>query len=74
MSQQETRQRKEQATDLIPKGILLEARNIVFSCPQDSYEEKLRKLNERVYSSSLGQWVINPRHTSMALDEALKTF
>lgn len=60
--------------DSIPKEVLREARNVVFSFPNDSYEEKLRKLDQRVYGSANIPQVVNPRHVSMALDEALKTF
>ena len=74
MSQKKKRMGKQKATDLIPKSVKLAAQDIVFSCPTDSYEEKLRKINERIYSNPKQVVVLNPRHAVMALDEALKTF
>lgn len=59
--------------DRIPKEVMMVARDVVFSFPNAPYEEKLRKINERVYSTT-NHLVVNPSHTSMALEEALKTF
>jgi hypothetical protein len=74
LHQHKERMKKMKPKDLIPKEVMLEARNVVFSLPHASYEEKLRKIDERVYGSGKFPQVVNPRHISMALDEALKTF
>lgn len=74
MKNQKERLKKVKPIDLIPKEVMAVARDVVFSFPNDPYEEKLRKVNERVYKNRTLPLAINPSHTSLALDEAMKTF
>lgn len=75
LHQHKERLKKAKGQDLIPKEVMLEARNIVFSFPHDSYEEQLSKINNRLYGSGqIRPQAMSPTHTSMALNEALKTF
>lgn len=73
MKQKKERLTKLKPVDRIPKEVMSVARDVVFSFPNAPYEENLRRVNERVYSIGT-HCVINPSHTSMALDEAMKTF
>lgn len=68
------RRKKQTSLDLIPKTILAEARNIVFSFPELSYEGQLKKLQERVYGNSVSLLAVSPSHLPMALNEARKVF
>ena len=75
LRQHKERLKKAKAQDLIPKAVILEARNIVFSFPHASYEEQLLKINDRLYNSGQPRpQAMSPSHISMALNEALKTF
>lgn len=73
MKQKKERLKKVTPVDRIPKEVLAVARDVVFSFSNLPYEEQLSKINERVYSTQ-NNLVVNPSHTSMALEEALKTF
>lgn len=68
------RRKKQTALDLIPKNIMTEARNVVFSFPELPYEGQLKKLQERVYENSGSLLAVSPSHLPMALNEALKAF
>lgn len=74
MAKHKERAKKQTSEDLIPKNVIREAENVVFSIPTASYEEQLRQVNKRVYAPDNVAQAINPRHTEMALNMARQAF